>query len=65
VTDFSELVDSNDAELRKYLDANAVLHNSLAYEKTMNELNALIEWYNTLLNVRLKDPGAKLAPKVH
>jgi len=59
------LVESNDLELRKYLDANSVLHNSPAYEKTMNELNALIEGYNALLSAKLKDQGAKLAPNVH
>jgi len=65
VTNSCVLVESNDLELRKYLDANSVLHNSPAYEKTMNELNALIEGYNALLSAKLKDQGAKLAPNVH
>jgi len=65
VTNSSVLVESNDLELRKYLDSNSVLHNSPAYEKTMNELNALIEGYNALLSAKLKDQGAKLAPNVH
>ena len=39
-------------ELRKFLDANFVLHHSVAYEKLINELNALIAQYITLLNSR-------------
>lgn len=52
-------------ELRKYLDANSVLHNTPDYEKTINELNALIGQYNTLLNARLKEPVIKTAPVVN
>jgi len=52
-------------ELRKYLDANSVLHNSPDYEKTIKELNALIGQYNTLLNARLKEPVIKTAPVVN
>lgn len=52
-------------ELRKYLDANSVLHNSPAYEKTISELNVLIEMNNNLLNARLKDPEVKPAPIVN
>ncbi len=39
-------------ELRKFIDANSVLHPSAEYEKLINELNALIKQYNTLLNTR-------------
>lgn len=53
------------SELRKYLDANSVLHNTPHYEKTMKELNALIGQYNTLLNTRLKEPVVKMAPAVN
>jgi hypothetical protein len=42
-------------ELRKYLDANSVLNDSPLYRKAINELNALIEQYNTLLNSRAKN----------
>jgi len=52
-------------ELRKYLDANSVLHSNKDYQKTINELNALIEQYNTLLNLRLKEPSAKPTPVVN
>jgi len=52
-------------ELRKYLDANSVLHNSPDYEKTIKELNALIGQYNTLLSARLKEPVVKTAPVVN
>ena len=41
-------------ELRKFLDAFSVIQASAVYEKTMNELNALIEQYNSLLNGRAK-----------
>ena len=46
-------------ELRKYLDAYSVIQNNLVYEKTNNELNALIEQYNTLLNGRVKEEDIK------
>jgi len=39
-------------ELRKFIDANFVLHPSEAYQKLINGLNALIEQYNTILNTR-------------
>jgi hypothetical protein len=39
-------------ELRKFLDAFYVIQNSPAYQKAINELNALIDQYNTLLNGR-------------
>lgn len=42
-------------ELRKYLDANAVLNDSPGYRKAVNELNALIGQYNTLLTARAKE----------
>ncbi len=45
-------------ELRKYLDANSVIHDSPDYQKAINELNALIDQYNTVLNGRLKEPAA-------
>ncbi len=44
--------------LRKYLDANSVLNDSPLYQKTINELNALINQYNTLLNGRNKTVAA-------
>ena len=52
-------------ELKKHLDANAVLHNTPAYEKTISKLNVLIEMNNNLLNGRLKDPDVKPAPAVN
>lgn len=52
-------------ELKKYLDANEVLHNTPAYEKTINKLNVLIEKNNNLLNGRLKDTDVKPAPDVN
>ena len=42
-------------ELRKYLDANSVLNDTPLYRKTINELNALIDQYNTLLSSRAKE----------
>lgn len=42
-------------ELRKFLDANSVLNNTPLYQKTISELNALIDQYNTLLNTRVKE----------
>lgn len=41
-------------ELRKFLDANEVLRHDSVYEKTINELNALIEIYNQLIAKRKK-----------
>lgn len=52
-------------QLRKYLDANSVLHSNKVYQKTIHELNTLIEQYNTLLNLRLKEPSAKSSPIVN
>ena len=52
-------------ELKKYLDANAVLHNTPDYEKTINKLNVLIEKNNNLLNGRLKDSDGKPAQAVN
>ena len=43
-------------ELRKFLDANSVLHPTAVYEKLINGLNALIDQYNTLLNTRSAEP---------
>jgi hypothetical protein len=40
-------------ELRKHIDAHGVINNSTVYTKTIKELNALIEQYNTVLNSRL------------
>lgn len=39
-------------ELRKFIEANSVIHPSAAYEKLINEINALIDQYNTLLSTR-------------
>jgi hypothetical protein len=39
-------------ELRKFIDANSVINPSAAIEKLINEVNSLIEQYNTLLNTR-------------
>jgi hypothetical protein len=52
-------------ELKKHLEANSVLHGNKAYQKTINEVNLLIEQYNTLLNLRLKEPSVKPAPVVN
>lgn len=46
-------------ELRKFLDANEVLRHDSVYEKTINELNALIELYNLLIANRRKPPRKK------
>lgn len=43
-------------ELRKFIDANFVLHPGEAYEKLINGLNALIEQYNTIINTRPVEP---------
>ena len=43
-------------ELRKFLDANSVLHPSAVYEKLINGLNALIDQYNILLSTRSAEP---------
>ena len=42
-------------DLRKFLDAYATINNTPLYTKTTNDLNALIEQYNTVLNNRLSD----------
>jgi hypothetical protein len=39
-------------ELRKFIDANAVIHPGAGSEKAINDLNALIEQYNVLLDER-------------
>jgi len=44
-------------ELRKFLDAYSIIHPGAAYEKMINELNALIDQYNTLLNSRATEPA--------
>lgn len=45
-------------DLRKYIDAYGVINNeNPAYAKTTNELNALIDQYNTLLNNRVSKGG--------
>src|SRR5659263_685851 len=41
-------------ELRKFLDANEVLRHDSVYEKTINELNVLIELNNLLIAKRRK-----------
>ena len=43
-------------ELRKFLDAYSIIQPGAAYEKTINEINALIDQYNTLLNSRATEP---------
>lgn len=43
-------------ELRKFIDAYAVIQPGAAYDKLINELNALIDQYNTLLNSRASEP---------
>ena len=54
-------------ELRKFLDANSVLHPSAVYEKLINSLNALIDQYNTLLSTRSAEPETEVekAPAVN
>lgn len=49
-------------ELRKFLDAYFTIVNTPAYATAINELNALIAQYNTLLNNRLA--GAVVPPVV-
>ena len=39
-------------ELRKFLEAFSTIQSSAAYDKTINEVNALIEQYNSLLKGR-------------
>ena len=39
-------------ELRKFIDAYSVIHPSEAFDKLINELNALIDQYNTLIRSR-------------
>ena len=43
-------------ELRKFIDANSVIHPSAAYTKLINGLNALIEQYNAIINTRPAEP---------
>jgi len=47
-------------ELRKFLDANSVLHPNAVYEKLINSLNALIDQYNTLLSTRSAEPETEV-----
>jgi len=49
-------------ELRKFLEANEVLRHDSVYEKTINELNELIEIYNLLITKRRKPTVKK--PKI-
>jgi len=49
-------------ELRKHIEANAVVNPSTAYEKLISELNALIQQYNELINARAAEPAAEPAP---
>lgn len=49
-------------ELRKFIDANAVLHPSAASEKLTGELNALIDQYTEIIGLRAAEPPA--APAV-
>jgi len=44
-------------ELRKFIDANSIVNPSAAYEKLINELNALIDQYNGLLSSRPAEPA--------
>jgi hypothetical protein len=46
-------------ELRKFLDAFSVIQNTPVYQKVINELNALIDQYNTLLNGRNTATGTE------
>jgi hypothetical protein len=43
-------------ELRKFIEANAVVHPSAVSEKMISELNALIDQYNELIRTRLAEP---------
>jgi hypothetical protein len=49
-------------ELRKFIDAYAVINPSAAYDKLIKELNALIDQYNGLLSSRLTEPASGPAP---
>jgi hypothetical protein len=51
-------------ELRKFLDANSVLHPSETYTKLINELNSLIDQYNVLLNSRVVAPVTQVQEPV-
>ena len=51
-------------ELRKYLEAYSVIQNTPEYQKTINELNALIDQYNLLINSRIKGPTPAPAPAI-
>ncbi len=42
-------------ELRKFLDAYSVIQNTALYQKTINELNALIDLYNQVIADRLQE----------
>lgn len=49
-------------ELRKFLDAHFTIINTPEYASAINQLNALVDQYNTLLNNRLA--GAAVPPVV-
>jgi hypothetical protein len=46
-------------DLRKFLEAFSTIQSSPAYDKTVNELNALIEQYNSLLKGRTSTKPAE------
>jgi hypothetical protein len=48
-------------ELRKFIDAYAVINPSAAYDKLIKELNALIDQYNGLLSSRLAETAMEPA----
>ena len=48
-------------ELRKFVDANSVLHPSETTEKLIRELNAQIDQYNWLIKLRPADAGPQPA----
>ena len=48
-------------ELRKFIDAYAVINPSAAYDKLIKELNALIDQYNGLLSSRPTEPTSEPA----
>lgn len=49
-------------ELRKFIDACAVINPSAAYDKLIKELNALIDQYNGLLSSRPAGPATEPVP---
>ncbi len=49
-------------ELRKFIEANAVVNPGSTIEKLISELNALIEQYNELINTRAAEPATEPAP---